>query len=95
MKQKSLKSKPFLKFLTKKELEKLNTKRLLGVLNSIRAIEHKVRRQKMSYGICCDVCNGWILGKEEFERVVVPEITHLTNYKNRIKEILANREHVE
>lgn len=95
MKQKPLKSKPFLKFLTVNELQKLNTNRLLGVLNSIRAIEHKVRRRKMSYGICCNICNSWILGKEEFERVIVPEIAHLTGYKNRVKKILATREHID
>lgn len=95
MKQKPLKSKPFLKFLTVNDLQKLNTNRLLGVLNSIRAIEHKMKRQKMSYGICCDMCNEWILGKEEFERAIVPEIEHLTNYKNRVKTILATREHID
>lgn len=91
---KQYKSKPFLKFLTVNELEKLNTKRLLGVLKSIRAVEHTTKRQNMSYGVCCDVCNEWILGEEEFEKTVVPQIAYLTSYKNRIKKILATREHL-
>ena len=95
MRQKALTKKPFLKFLSNEELEKLNTKRLLGVLNSIRAIQNNEKRQNMSYGVCCDMCNVWILGKEEFERAVVPQIAHLTEYKNRVKKILGTREHVQ
>jgi hypothetical protein len=62
MKQKPLKEKPFLKFLTVNELEKLNTKRLIGVLKSIRAVEQGTKRRRMSVGICCEICNEWILG---------------------------------
>lgn len=89
------KKKSFLKFLTVCELNKLNTKRLLGVLKSVRSVEDSAKRKNMSYGVCCEVCNEWVLGKDEFEKVVVPRIAHLTAYKNRIKKILSTRENVK
>jgi hypothetical protein len=95
MKQPSLKSKPFLKFLTESQLEKLNTKRLLGVLNSIRAVEHDVKRQKKSYGMCCSMCKVWILDEEEYLKNVKEPTAHLTSYKDKIKRILAAREHIK
>lgn len=95
MKQPSLKSKPFLKFLTDSELERLNTKRLLGVLKSIRAVEHDVKTQKESYGTCCSYCREWILSEEEYTKNVKLPTAHLTSYKDKIKRILATREHVK
>ena len=95
MKQKPLKGRPFLKFLTVKELEKLNTKRLLGVLKSIRAVTDNAHRRKACYGTCCNICNEWILSKEEFQKNVIEPTAHLRSYKTRIKKILATREHVK
>lgn len=94
MKQRPLKKKPFLKFLTVQELEKLNTKRLLGVLNSVRAVEGNEQFTKRSTYVCCDLCDDWILGKEAFDEYVIKPTAHLTAYKERIKKILATREHV-
>lgn len=95
MKQKSLKKKPFLKFLTVKELEKLNTKRLLGVFNSIRAVESDAKRNKAAYGTCCNYCNDWILSQEEYKQNVTEPTEHLRSYKHRVKTILDKREHIE
>ena len=94
MKQLPLKRRPFLKFLTTEELEKLNTKRLLGVLSSIRAVKDDARRRKAGYGICCNICNEWILSREEYQRNVNEPTAHLTAYKERIKKILSTREHI-
>ena len=44
MKQSSLTRKPCLKFLTQSELERLSTELLLGVLNSVRAVEHDAKQ---------------------------------------------------
>jgi hypothetical protein len=37
----------------------------------------------------------WMLDSEDFDRLVVKPTAHLTGYKNRIKAILATREHID
>jgi hypothetical protein len=95
MKQKPLKSRPLLKFLTDSELSKLNTKRLLGVYNSIRAVESCAKRTRASYGTCCEFCADWILSKEEYEENVIKPTKVLIDYKNKIKSLLSKREHIK
>ena len=95
MKQPSLKTEKPLRFLTYSELESLNTKRLLGVLKSARAVEHDAILRKHLSGCCCEVCKEWILDPEEYDRIVMQPTAHLTAYKNRIKSVLATREHIQ
>lgn len=84
-----------LKMLSQSQLEKLNTKRLLGVLKSARAVESAERQRRMMPHVCCEVCMEWMLGPEEWDELIVKPTAHLTGYKNRIKKILATRENVE
>lgn len=84
-----------LKMLSQSQLEKLNTKRLLGVLKVARAVESAERHRLASYGWCCEICKEWMRGEEAWEKEVVKPTAHLTGYKNRIKKILATRENVE
>lgn len=37
----------------------------------------------------------WMLGPEEFEEIVEKPTAHIKAYKERIKKILATREHVK
>lgn len=83
-----------LKMLSDTELKKLNTKRLLGCLNSARAVEQAEQKRLEMDGWCCELCKEWISG-ESYEKKVIKPTIHLTYYKNRIKKILATREHVE
>lgn len=94
MTQQSRKPRPPLKFLTVNELNSLNTKRLLGVLNSVRAVEHSAQRNLEKKFVCCDLCNEWILGKGKWNELVGIPTAHLTAYKNRIKKILKFRKHI-
>ena len=81
--------------LAVEQLNKLTTKRLLGVLKVARAVETSERRLYKMRGVCCEMCMEWILGKEAFQEKVVKPTAHLTEYKNQIKKILAEREHIE
>ncbi len=84
-----------MRMLTVEQLNKLNTRRLLGVLKVARAVEQAERRAYMMQGVCCEMCMEWILGDTAFQEKVVKPTAHLTAYKNRIKKILAEREHIE
>lgn len=88
-----MKVKPPLKFLTDEQLNKLNTKRLLGVLNSIRAVESSA--QIMLRSPMWEQYDGWILGDKAWDEYVVKPTAHLTSYKNKVKSILSKREHIE
>jgi hypothetical protein len=81
-----------LRTLTVDELNKLNTKRLLGVLASVRAVEQSIIHRNLSYHWCCEVCKEYI--GDGFKRDCLDPALHLTNYKNRIKKILATRENI-
>lgn len=80
--------------LTEVELKKLNTKRLLGVLKSARAVRNNERLRLMRDGWCCEECKSWMGNKESFVEKVDKPTAHLTKYVKRIKDILATREHV-
>jgi hypothetical protein len=84
-----------LKMLSDTELKKLNTKRLLGCLQSARAVESHERMNRICQHWCCEVCKEWMLGPEEFVEMVDKPTAHLTAYKKRIKKILSTREHVK
>jgi len=84
-----------LKMLSQSQLEKLNTKRLLGVLKVARAVEQAEQLRLRMPHVCCEICMEWMLGPEEWEEMIVKPTAHLTGYKNRIKKILATRENVE
>jgi hypothetical protein len=84
-----------LQMLKPEQLQKLTTPRLLGVLKRARAVEHAERRSLMMPHVCCEVCMEWMLDSEDFDRLVVKPTAHLTGYKNRIKAILATREHID
>ncbi len=81
--------------LTVEQLNKLNTKRLLGVLKVARSVEQAEQRRRMMEGVCCDYCKEWMHGIEAWKEMVEKPTAHLTAYKNRIKKILAEREHIE
>lgn len=81
--------------LSDTQLKKLNTKRLIGVLKSARAVEQSERNNRISQGWCCEICKEWTLGEEQWILQVVKPTAHLTAYKNQIKKILANREHIQ
>jgi len=84
-----------LKMLTVNELEKLNTKRLLGVLNSARAVRHSERNKRLSEHWCCEMCKEYLAGPETQRKEVDEPTAHLTNYVKRIKKVLATREHIK
>ena len=84
-----------LKLLSQSQLEKLNTKRLLGVLKSARAVESAEQLRLQMPHVCCEECMAWMLGPEEWEEMIVKPTAHLTAYKNSIKKLLATRENVE
>lgn len=81
--------------LTVNELNKLNTKRLLGVLNSARTVRNHNRRSLMMPHVCCEMCMEWMLSPEEFDEMVEKPTAHLTTYISRIKNVLSTREHVK
>jgi hypothetical protein len=78
------------RMLSVKELEKLNTKRLLNVLKIARALESNVLNHVGAR--CCEICNEYIGG--DWENDVKKPAEQLTNYKHRIKTILATRENI-
>lgn len=82
-----------LKMLSDKELEKLNTKRLLGCLRAARAVEQAEQNILEMSGWCCELCKEWV-AKESYQEKVIKPTAHLTDYKNRIKKILDTREHL-
>lgn len=84
-----------LQILKPSQLEKLNTRRLLGVLARVRAVESNEQRSLMMPHVCCSDCMEWMLDSEDFDKIVVEPTAHLTAYKNRIKKILSTREHVK
>lgn len=84
-----------LHMLKPEQLEKLNTKRLLGVLNRVRAVRHCERTRKISQQWCCNICKEWLGSAEQFEQDVNKPTDHLTAYMERIKKLLASREHVK
>lgn len=84
-----------LKMLTNEQLTKLPTKRLLGCLNSARAVEHaEQRRLRAMLPVCCEVCNELLCGPVEYQEKVMKPTAHLTAYVNRIKDILKTRPHI-
>lgn len=84
-----------LKMLTDEQLSKLTTKRLLGCLNSARAVEHAEQRRLRSYlPVCCEWCNELMVSAVEYQEKVMKPTAHLTAYVNRIKSILKTRPHV-
>jgi len=84
-----------MQMLTVEQLNKLTTKRLLGVLKVARAVEQANIELLKSEHWCCEICKIWMGSKESFQEKVVNPTAHLTAYKNRIKKILAEREHIE
>ena len=84
--------KPLLKMLSQSELERLNTKRLLGVLKSIRAVEQSVILKNLSEHWCCEVCKEY-MGINFYSDCLEPA-KHLTLYKNKVKAILSTRENI-
>lgn len=69
-----------MKLLTKKQLEKLTTKRLLSYKNSLMQVHEKT---------------GWWAGYEASKSNLTKEsVEWKETYKN-LKEILATREHIE
>lgn len=84
----------YLNIIKTEQLKKLNTKRLLNVLNQARAVRSAERLRLRSLGWCCDICKEWKGTKESFEEKVNKPTAHLTAYVNRIKSILATREHI-
>jgi hypothetical protein len=82
-----------LKMLSNTELHKLNTRRLLGCLITARAVEQaEQHRLAIPY---TDEYDGFYLGREAWEELILKPTVHLTAYKNRIKKILESREHIE
>ena len=87
-----MKTKPNLKFLTTSQLVHLTTPRLLRILKSARAVECSILKH---YGHrCCEVCNEFIGSQKEWEEDVLKYSRPVTDYKNKIKELLSIREHV-
>lgn len=86
-----------MKLLTDAQLEKLNTKRLLALLKVVRKVELRTQHSfaHAAGGMCCEVCNEWIDGEEKYRRDVLVPTAYLTVYKDTIKKILKNREHVK
>jgi hypothetical protein len=88
-------AKRFINILPVSQLEKMNTKRLLMLLKSVRAVESAEQRSLKSAHICCTTCWEWMLTKEEYKEMVLKPTLHLTNYKHRIKKILSTRENLK
>lgn len=81
--------------LTPEQLGKLNTKRLLGVLNAARAVRSAEKQRLMMPHVCCEVCMEWMLGPEEWEEKIEKPLAHLTEYVSTIRGILSLRENVK
>jgi hypothetical protein len=71
-------------------LNKLATNRLLALLNSVRAKESNVFHHAGPR--CCEECNEYIGDDWEGVKAQAAPYTH---YINRIKAVLATREHVK
>ena len=86
-----------LKLLSDEQLEKLNTKRLLGVLKFARAVEsaEQSRLSEKADGILTGGCDKWQGTDVEYDELVRKPTAYLTIYKNKIKAILATREDVK
>ena len=82
-----------LRMLTEIQLNKLNTRRLLGVLKSARAVEQSEIQRWESQGWCCEVCKEYVGG--DWETEVGIRVKPFTDYKNLVKSILSTREHVK
>lgn len=79
-----------LRILSDKELGRLSTQRLLGVLKAVRAVEsdilsHAGRR-------CCEFCHEYI--GNDYENDVLKPAKPYTDYKNKVKILLASRPHI-
>ena len=83
------KMKRLLNILSKKQLESLNTKRLLMVLKSARAVESGILYHHGPR--CCEICHEYI--GDDYENDVLRVARPITEYKNLIKEVLSKREH--
>jgi len=77
-----------MEFLTKDQLQKLNTKRLINLLKSVR-VKERIGHRVMS----CDCC-GEYLGKDQ-KRDYAEHVAPFENYAEKIKKILSTRENVE
>jgi hypothetical protein len=68
-----------LRMLSQEQLEKLNTKRLLGVLRVARAVESAEQLRLRMPHVCCEVCMEWMLDAEDWEEKIVKPTAHLTS----------------
>lgn len=80
-----------MEFLTTEQLNKLNTRRLLGLKKSV---DEKIRHaQRQNYDGYYDTTP--VEDMSLFDLVVYHELQKLYSYKNEIKNILSTREHIE
>lgn len=78
------------KTLTDAQLNKLITNRLLSLLHKIRAIESAIGHYDGPR--CCEICHEYI--GNDWENDVGIHLQPLNEYIERIKKVLATREHV-
>ena len=80
-----------MEFLTTEQLNKLNTRRLLGLKKSVdEKIRHSLRQNYDGYYDTTPVEDMSL-----FDLVVYYDLQKLYSYKNEIKNILSTREHIE
>lgn len=80
-----------MEFLTTEQLNKLNTRRLLGLKKSVdEKIRHALRQNYDGYYDTTPVEDMSL-----FDLVVYYDLQKLYSYKNEIKNILSTREHIE
>jgi len=83
-------SKSNLNYLTAEQLNKLSTPRLLNVLKSARAVHSAIGHYRGPR--CCELCHEYI-GSDWENDVEVPR-RPVKEYMDKIKAVLATREHV-
>ena len=74
------------------QLEKLPTKRLLGVLKSARAVRSCVYHYAGDR--CCEICHEYMGSDEQWDKEVKPLLIPLDVYVDKIKSILNTRENI-
>lgn len=79
--------------LSDQELKKKETKHLIRILRSVTAVISSI--YFYAGPRCCEICHEFLGDKEEWEEYVVIPSKPLEEYRNRIKEILSTREHID
>jgi len=76
---------------TDQELQELATNRLLALLHQTRGIISGI--YTYAGPRCCEVCHEFVGGEEEWEAEVKEPARPWEEYRDRIKEVLAERDH--